>query len=234
MPVKVGLLADIHGNADALDVVLAAATANHVDRLLVAGDLIGYYYEAGRVLDLLNDWEWDAVGGNHEEMLRRWETGTDREKIQAAYGSALSVSLDELSADQRHMLKGLPDARDLSIDGRRVRLCHGSPWDRDTYVYPDAKDTVRSRFGDAEIDLVVFGHTHYPVSWNADGTLVVNPGSVGQPRDRIPGACWALWATDSNSVEFKRETYDPAKVIAACRCHDPNLPYLENVLTRRT
>lgn len=233
MPLKVALLADIHGNADALGAVLAAASDSNVDRLLVAGDLVGYYYEAGRVLELLNEWEWDAVGGNHEHLLGRWEAGNDRDAIRAAYGSALSVTLDELGAEQRDMLKGLPAKRDMDIGSRRVRLCHGSPWDRDTYVYPDAKDDVRERFGDAEIDLVVFGHTHYPASWVAGSTLAVNPGSVGQPRDRIPGACWALWNVNRNSVEFKRETYDPANVIAACRHHDPDLPYLEKVLTRQ-
>ncbi|MCH8855364.1 MAG: flagellar hook-associated protein FlgK [Proteobacteria bacterium] len=65
-----------------------------------------------------------------------------------------------------------------------------------------------------------------------EGSIVVNPGSVGQPRDRIPGACWALWDTESHAVELRRETYDASAEIAACRERDPHLPYLADVLTR--
>jgi len=80
--------------------------------------------------------------------------------------------------------------------------------------------------------LVVYGHTHYPVVWQDGETTVVNPGSVGQPRDGTPGACWAMWDTVDLSVTLKRENYDSSKVQTEARRRDPALPYLADILTR--
>jgi len=80
---------------------------------------------------------------------------------------------------------------------------------------------------------VVFGHTHYPVLWNVEGRMAVNPGSVGQPRDRIPGACWALWDTDTDEIHLRREMYDAGGLVAECRARDPHLNFIADVLTRR-
>ena len=91
---------------------------------------------------------------------------------------------------------------------------------------------VVAKFAAEGQDLVVFGHSHYPVLWREGGCIVVNPGSVGQPRDRRPGACWALWDTASHAVTLHRESYDAAPLIAEARRRDPQLPYLWKVLTR--
>jgi putative phosphoesterase len=228
---KVGLLADIHGNADALDAVLHAAVAERVERLLIAGDFVGYYHQPRRVLNLLNGWAWDGVRGNHEELLRSWRAGKDREEIRKRYGSGFAVALSELTADEIDLLLDLPHPRECTIDGRRVLLSHGAPWDLDQYVYPDAAFDLRSRMTDPRYDLTVFGHTHYPVLWQDKGVLAVNPGSVGQPRDRKPGACWALWDTASNGVALRREAYDPTRVMALA-AQNPDIPYLVTVLAR--
>ena len=70
---KLALLADIHGNADALEAVLAAARRRGAKRLLCAGDFVGYYYEPARCFELLDAWRLDAVRGNHEDMFRDLE-----------------------------------------------------------------------------------------------------------------------------------------------------------------
>ena len=229
---KVALLADIHGNADALSVVLSAARAAGAERSLIAGDLVGYYPDAACVLDLLDEWDWEGVGGNHEAMLEQWHQGKDLDAISNKYGTALACTVTELDAARIDMLISLPATRDLEIAARRVRLCHGAPWDRDEYVYPDANDAVKTRFAADGLDLVVYGHTHYPTLWRVGETLVVNPGSVGQPRDRKPGACWALWDTDNNDVQLHRESYDMEPLIARCKASDPGVPFLWMVLTR--
>jgi len=61
---------------------------------------------------------------------------------------------------------------------------------------------------------------------------VINPGSVGQPRDRRPGACWALWNTETMKIELRREQYDRTALVEACRRIDPQLPFLVDVLER--
>lgn len=229
---KVGLLADIHGNAQALAAVLDAASAAGVSRLLIAGDFVGYYHEPGRVMALLADWNWDGVRGNHDEMLRGWPERSDADDIRRRYGSGLDVAVAELARDQVDILLRLPQSRDCIVGQRHALLCHGAPWDADMYVYPDAPADLRSRLAAPGRDLTVFGHTHYPVEWSEEPTLVINPGSVGQPRDRKPGACWALWDVDEHKVTLRRETYDMAPVIARAAQCDPDLPFLSTVLTR--
>ncbi len=229
---KVGLLADIHGNAYALEAVLNTAAAEGVSRLLIAGDFVGYYHEPGRVMALLASWTWAGVRGNHEEMLQAWINHSNRDATRHRYGSGIETAAAELSADQVKQLLNLPHPLECVVEDRQVLICHGSPWDLDTYVYPDAKLEIRQQFVKSGSDLVVFGHTHYPVVWSEETTRVVNPGSVGQPRDRKPGACWALWDTDSHEVSLRRESYDATSVIAQASARDPNTPYLATVLTR--
>lgn len=230
---KVGLLADIHGNADALAAVLAAARAADVEHLLVAGDIVGYYDRPAAVIDQLDGWSWQGVRGNHEDLLGdrlrdgRWEDERRR------HGSGL-LAASRLPDATRQRLLTLPHPLAIELDGARVLLCHGAPWDVDLYVYPDAAPELRDRVLEAAagFDLVVLGHTHHPMWWQAGAVRVVNPGSVGQPRDRKPGACWALWDTATGTVDLLRQTYDSAPVRDRAREVDPDVPYLWEVLTR--
>ena len=172
------------------------------------------------------------VRGNHEEMLRNWLAGQGQDDIRRRYGTGLAEAARCLTAQQIDDLLSLPLTRDLQIDGRRVLLCHGSPWDLNAYVYPDAADEVSRRMVAGGHDLVVFGHTHYPVVWELGSARVVNPGSVGQPRDRKPGVCWAIWDTQADTVVLRREPYDVSHLTAECCRRDPDLPYLADVLMR--
>ena len=69
---RIGLLADIHGNGHALKSVLKSAKEKKIKKLLCCGDYIGYYYEPNKVLSQLNEWDWQGVSGNHEAMLKDW------------------------------------------------------------------------------------------------------------------------------------------------------------------
>ncbi len=229
---RVAILADIHGNAPAMEAVLGAARAAAVERLLIAGDFVGYYYAAGRVLELLADWSWVAVRGNHEDMLGDWIADRNRDDIHRRYGSGLQAACEDVSVDQLDMLCALPSVRTVEVAGRQIVLCHGTPDCTDTYVYPDADEDRWSAFFTGDAHLTIYGHTHYPVVQLRGPARTVNPGSVGQPRDRKPGACWALWDTQTDTVELRRETYDPTTLIVECQKRDPDLPYLADVLTR--
>lgn len=228
---KIGLLADLHGNGEAVATVLAAARRAGVERLLCAGDYVGYYYHPEAVLRELDRWVWTGVRGNHEDMLADWLAGKNRENVLARYGSGITVAAD-MPAGKRDRLLALPRRLTLEIDGRTVVLCHGAPWATNAYVYPDAPPDTRSRMAVEAVDVVVFGHSHFPVLWRERHCLVVNPGSVGQPRDRVPGACWALWDTSTMTIDLRRESYDTAPLVAECRRRDRDLAYLANVLTR--
>ena len=231
---KLGLLGDIHGNHRALRAVLNAAKAENVERLLITGDFVGYYFDPAKVLELLNEWDYIAVRGNHEEMLCavRHNPAT-LASVTTRYGCGTKVALEQLDSGQLDELCNLPHPLLLELDGLGVLLSHGSPWDLNRYVYPDADPSLFMRCAAEGHDLVVMGHTHHPMRKDLEKTTLVNPGSVGQPRDRNPSAAWALFDTSTRQLTFRRERYDQRMLIAECLCRHPELPYLAEVLERK-
>lgn len=231
---KICLISDIHGNSDSLRAVLKSAKLNNVEKILCCGDYIGYYYEPDKVIEMLNNWNWVGVSGNHERMFLDWEKNIRRNEIKRKYGSGIEFAFEKLYKPSIIDLCKLPKLKKLTVDGYKVIICHSCPWGDDIYVYPDADvSTVDKMFNyDPSFDLMVYGQTHHPVIWKRDNKIIINPGSVGQPRDRIPGACWVLWDTSNNEFQFFREKYDPTQVIEMCKKHDPDLSYLVDVLIR--
>lgn len=231
---KLGLLGDIHANRLALGVVLDAAAKENVDALLITGDLVGYYFSPKAILDLLQSWQRYMVRGNHEEMLcrGRQDPGT-LAAVRMRYGSGIDEALAQLSGAELDVLCGLPHPLPLEFDGRKILLCHGAPHEIDCYVYPDSDLAMLDGRALTEFDLVVTGHTHYPMQKTlGEKTLLVNPGSVGQPRNRQPGAHWALYDTERGAVSFRCEPYDCSPLQAEARSRHPELPYLADVLGR--
>lgn len=234
---KVLVLSDIHGNATALEAVLSAAACAGAERIVNAGDLIGYYSQPARVLSLLADWPMDCVRGNHEDMLRR--ARHDRAFLDACtarYGHGLAHALSDLHPDQIDWLCDLPRTLRLDLGGVHMRLAHGLPHDTDAYLYPDADEDrliLTEASCAADEMLLILGHTHYQHLWNRPTRRILNPGSVGQPRDRKPGAAWALLDTESGMIDLRREAYDSLRVAEEARRLDPAVPYLWTVLERR-
>ncbi len=231
---RIGLLSDIHGNAHALKAVLKSAREKNVNKLLCCGDYIGYYYEPDKIIPLLDSWDWEGVGGNHEAMLYDWLNKKSKNEINAKYGLGISIAAEKLENETVVRYYEMPNTKKLEIDNYKILLCHGSPWDRDIYIYSDADEGVVNKMFeyDPDFDVLVYGHTHYPVIWGKNKKKIINPGSVGQPRDRKPGAAWALLDTDTNDVTFFRENYDVNPVIEMCRKYNPEIKYLAEVLVR--
>ena len=232
---RIGILSDIHANAPALKAVLRAAKKRNVSKLLCCGDFIGYYYDPSLVIDLLDEWDWIGVSGNHEAMLLDWLSNKNRKKIQKKYGSGIHLASKKLSKRNVQRLIKMSSFIKLRIENYRILLCHGSPWDRDFYVYANSKKKIIDKMFnyDPDFDILFFGHTHYTFYLNKDNKQLINPGSVGQPRDRKPGASWVIWDTKLNDVKFLREKYDNSQVVNMCRKYDPELKYLEEVLKRK-
>ncbi len=231
---KLALLGDIHGNADAFGAVLDGVRREQVNQLLLTGDFVGYYYHPEKVLRALEGWVTHAVRGNHEDMLFSAQSNERfAAQYRARYGSGVDIALSCLSDSELKILRDLPVSRVLTLGGKRVLLGHGAPWDTDCYIYPDASDEIWQRLDSYECDYIVLGHTHYRYSRRLGRTLVINPGSVGQPRDRQPGAAWAVLDTEDDTVSFFTEEYEFEPLVTEVRIRDPHLPYLAEVLTRK-
>jgi len=231
---KLALLGDVHGNSSALEAMLLSAKRKNVEKLLITGDLVGYYFDPATVMNLLSGWEYFLVKGNHEEMLSRAMQEPDYIlEVENKYGPGLRDAIQQLNSMQLEYLTTLPHPLHIEFDRIKITLCHGSSMDFDKYIYPDADNKVYIENNLTESDLVVFGHTHYTVRRIVGNTEYINPGSVGQPRDSNPGAQWALYDTDLRSVEFYCERYDMSELVNRCKHRVPELPYLWQVLMRR-
>lgn len=230
---KVAVLADIHANAPALTAVLKAVDIAHIKKLYVAGDLIDYYYDVAEIFQLLAPYDVTFVRGNHEDMLKAYRC----EKIEglvSKYGSGLKVACENLTNEQLNWLENLPHPLHFEELDKKVLLSHGSPWCINTYIYPDAEQHIKDKLFEYGEDLIITGHSHYPFVWYKNNQIVINPGSVGQQRDRFLGACWAIWDVTKHSIELKRESYDETEVERQVLHFDPDKPYLKDVLSRGT
>jgi predicted phosphodiesterase len=231
----IAVLADIHGNAYALEAVLREATTAGATRLAVLGDLVGYYYQPERVLDLLAAWPATIVRGNHEDLLQAWLLADAASKVElrSQFGSGFAMC-ESMPRDSLRWLQQLPHPLLLPIDGQRAILSHGHPGAIERYVYPDRVQTELAAEDVEGADIVWLAHTHYPMDAQRLGVRVCNPGSVGQPRNGDPRASWALWEPATNTVTWMRTDYDRVALIDEIAQHDPDVPYLRDVLTRGT
>jgi len=232
---KVAVLSDIHGNSVALEAVLAEAEKAGVEHLLTLGDFVGYYYRPDEVLAQLAKFNTTMIRGNHETMMEAArDDEQSAEKIRARYGSGVNVALKKLSEEQVAELLALPQTSIVTLDGVRFLLAHGSPWDNNEYIYPDTDEAVHRKCAAEEADFVLLGHTHYPFMYARDGAVVLNPGSVGQPRDTGNSASWAIIDTNNRSVVHKRTMFDITALLEEAERIDPDIQYLRDVLKRNT
>jgi putative phosphoesterase len=126
-------------------------------------------------------------------------------------GAGVEYARERLDDSQIDWLASLPETRTVA-DGR-VKLVHGHPEDPDRYTYPD--EFAAELLGDE--DVLVLGHTHVQGHETFDEGVVLNPGSVGQPRDGDPRAAYAVLDLDSLSVQERRVEYDVDAVVEAVR-----------------
>ena len=214
------ILSDIHANIDALETVLAAAQA--WDRVLVLGDLVGYGGAPNQVIDRVRALEPVAViRGNHDKAACGLDDGSNFNQV-ARFAAAWTNQ--QLTSANRDYLRQLPMGP-TEID-EQLEICHGAPFDEDHYIF-DAMDAHRS-LQTATRPVCVFGHTHLPVIFTLSGNnltgdipevepmtisfdrstrYLINPGSVGQPRDGDPRAAFSIYDTEG-SIDLRRVEYD--------------------------
>src|SRR3954447_10423955 len=217
------VLTDIHANLEALDACVADARARGFERTLVLGDLVGYGGDPHAGVERTQGLEPGAlVRGNHDKVACGLEQA---EGFNAVAKSAAKWTLDVLKPAYREWLAALPEGP-IDVD-EVIQICHGSPFDEDAYIF-DELDAVRALKVSTR-QLCLFGHTHYPVTFelSAEGfdsmgsasapavqvqmkdgcKYLINPGSVGQPRDGDPRAAYAIVDTTQRRVELYRSRY---------------------------
>jgi diadenosine tetraphosphatase ApaH/serine/threonine PP2A family protein phosphatase len=216
------VISDIHANLEALEAVIAAAGPFAWERVLVLGDLVGYGADPNGVCDRIRGLDPLAIiRGNHDKVGAGLETS---EAFNAVARSAIRWTNEALTADNRTWLANLP-LGPLVVDDL-IEICHGTPFDEDAYVF-DESDAIRAMHSMSR-PLCLFGHTHVQVGYHlrrdeltlvtadlrrpldvtvGEGIYLVNPGSVGQPRDGDPRAGFMVVDTTARTLGIHRVPY---------------------------
>ena len=200
---QVGLISDIHGNLPALETVLSDMPS--VDTIVCLGDVIGYNPWPCECLERVREVTSVTVQGNHDRTVRMPETYRAN---QMAY-AGLEYAQEELSEEQLTWLDELP--RRTTVADDRLLLVHDHPEVQDRYVMPHMFSDLWSYLD--EYNGLALGHTHVQHTETDGNRVLVNPGSVGQPRDEDPRAAYGVLDTESVSVDLHRVAYDIDRVI---------------------
>jgi len=235
------ILSDIHANLHALRTVLRYARRRVIQRYVLLGDLVGYGANPNETLELIRTMEPRvAVRGNHDRACVA--PGYDL-NFSLPARTAVSWTKGQLTPEHAWFLEELP-VGPLAV-GRDYQIAHGSPLDEDSYLL-HPREALHA-FDGFQLDLCFFGHTHLPEGYELDEPAerlthlrfepgvwfqlrdgcryLVNPGSVGQPRDRDPRLSFMTYDPAGRRLKLHRMDYDhagAARAIRAAGLH-PNL-----------
>ncbi len=234
------ILSDVHANSEALEAVLEDSTRRTWDRCLVLGDLVGYGADPNPVLDRLRELAPDQIiRGNHDKVVSGVTDGSAFNPLALA---AALWTREVIRPENRRWLEDLPAGPLRAEDDEELILCHGSPLDEEAYIL--GVEDAEAAFEGVSFRFCLFGHTHYPlvigtrddqifVHGHGDpdgGTLpleegtryLVNPGSIGQPRDGNPRASYLILDTDAPAATYHRVEYPVEDAMA--KITDAGLP----------
>lgn len=204
---SIAVIADVHSNLEALNAVLDdICTRTDILKVLCAGDIVGYGPDPNKVCEKVRASNIACSQGNHDLNidLRNldWFNPDARE--------ALVWSAKRITQKNKAWLLNLPKVHKETILGRAVQLVHGSPTEPIyEYVMPDTSpDILRHYLNVTKADILVTGHTHLPFVARFGKRLFINAGSVGQPRDGDPRACYVLINLRSLKTEIVRLEYN--------------------------
>jgi diadenosine tetraphosphatase ApaH/serine/threonine PP2A family protein phosphatase len=233
------ILSDIHSNLEALEAVLAEAPPDQFDRLLVLGDVVGYGADPNAVVERVRQLQPHVmIRGNHDKVSSGVESAED---FNTSARFAAHWTQTTLTPENREYLGALP-LGPVIVDSL-IELCHGSPTDEDEYIFEpvDAIEAIR----EARCPICFYGHTHVAVAYwlsseqfdmivplpqervteivlDPRRRYLVNPGSVGQPRDGDPRAAYATFDSEARLIRLHRVEYDIAK--AQQKIREADLP----------
>lgn len=216
---RFAVISDIHGNLEALRAVSESIRREGVDRIVFAGDAVGYGADPLEVIEVVKSVANAAVLGNHDSVASGREEPTYF-NVHAA--EAILWTRGRLGDDERAFLKGL----DVSVTWEDFTVVHSTPLNPLRWSYLLAAEEAAKNFPAFKSRLCFIGHSHVPAAYcmgskgelsvEAPGLVplkegwryIINVGSVGQPRDGDPRSCYVVYDADRQFVEFLRVAYD--------------------------
>ncbi len=217
---KIGVISDIHGNAEALNNVLKDIELKGAEKIFCLGDLaMGGYdpnYTIEKIFSLKNC---EIIQGNTDKLIVDYnnEVYNDLYKKDPLMANALKLDVVEITDSNKQRLKNLPEQKEVDVYGVNFLLCHGSPRKQNENLYPDTDiKIVEEAARNTNADIVLTGHTHMPCGFTLnDGKIIVNAGSVGRSRTKDKMPVYLLITVNKDKTcefEHRRIIYDNKKV----------------------
>jgi len=231
---KYAVISDIHGNLEALNAVLKDIKKRRVDVIVCLGDVVGYYPDPVRCIELVKSHCTHCVAGNHD-FAAIGMTNTNTFTYYAL--AAIEWTRECLTESDKRYLKALP----LTFECDDLFFTHASPADppKFSYVFPDNEDSIFNAFESLKRRINFIGHTHWPfilmkeeqgivlhpgssVEIRENCSYLINVGSVGQPRDYDNRSCYVLYDTKKRTISQRRVKYNYK--ITQKKIRENNLP----------
>jgi putative phosphoesterase len=224
------LLSDIHGNIEALNAILDNV---QYDQAICMGDLVDYGPDPLAVIDWIRDNRIPTVRGNHDNAVAlHVDCGCGYEYKHLSEATR-EYTWGQITEKEEEYLMSLPLSLDFTFDGLKIRAIHGSPKSFFDYIYPDTPlDKVEQMLEGVSCDFLLAGHTHVPMIRKVSGLTMLNPGSVGQPRDHDWQASCMVFDTAVQKPEIIRLDYDIDKTTGKIRKSMPHADELIAILKR--
>ncbi len=211
---NVAILSDIHSNFFALEAVMNEFDQYKIDKVIVLGDIFGYYPWANETYELLLPYLDNSfiIKGNHDQLLLELESPSP----EPSYWAAAKQNESELKIKNPSAIewvRNLPLEITVTINQRHIYMFHGTPENKvEGRYYPD--DQADYLWLPKQDEVILLGHTHYSIykKTKVNG-IIINPGSVGQPRDGNPMPSWGILNTLDFDFQIKRTNYDNFKAM---------------------
>lgn len=216
---RYGIFSDVHSNIEALEAVLAAYAKEAIDVYLCIGDLVGYAADPNECIDRIKPLIRFSAAGNHD-----WAAADlfSLEYFIPEAKEALIWTRERLREDNVYFLKSLK----LTLQNEHLTLAHGTLHQPQGFFYMTDMDAAAKTFALLQTQVCFVGHSHIPgvfvrtllddlyykeavsIEIKEGNSYILNPGSVGQPRDRNPAAGFCVYDTEKKTICFKRVCYD--------------------------
>lgn len=224
------LISDIHANMEALRAVLENVK---YDRIFCMGDLVDYGPNPLECIDWIRSNNVPTVRGNHDNAVALHVDcgcGYTYKHLSEATREYTWASIGE---NDEGFLRRLPLKLDLEVDGIKLMFTHGSPGSFFEYINPDTPaEKLEEYTAGVNADYLIVGHTHKPAILKTSKTIILNPGSVGQPRDRDWRTSCMVFNTNDRTQEVIRLEYDIDTTCKKIRASMPHADELIAILKR--
>lgn len=224
------IVSDIHSNIAALEAVVK--DAGKVDAVAFAGDAVDYGPCPAQCIAWLRQYATWGVRGNHDEALAHDTSCRCSEAFRELSIATRAMNQERVTKADRSYLASLPLTALFDFGGTRFGMIHAAPADPMYHYLPPgiSDDGLRVEMGDFSnmVDVVILGHTHLPFVRELENFIVVNPGSVGQPKHGDPRAAYAIW--EDGVVTLRRTVYPVEETMRELQASDLNLEVLVELI----